>query len=102
MLSTFAPSMLVGQAILVSTSYLVLPHSGSLTARRSRPPRSMVSPPLPALDDEHLRERRVNFIGAPFCEGQNLAGADLAPTAIRRAGIEHAVQKSFCPACGSP
>eukprot|EP00308_Calcidiscus_leptoporus_P016594 CAMPEP_0119351570 /NCGR_PEP_ID=MMETSP1334-20130426/867_1 /TAXON_ID=127549 /ORGANISM="Calcidiscus leptoporus, Strain RCC1130" /LENGTH=393 /DNA_ID=CAMNT_0007364407 /DNA_START=39 /DNA_END=1220 /DNA_ORIENTATION=+ len=37
--------------------------------------------------------RRVCFIGAPFCEGQNLDGTDLAPTALREAGIKQAVEK---------
>ena len=35
---------------------------------------------------------KVTFIGAPFCEGQNLAGADLAPTALREAGLGRAVE----------
>jgi len=32
------------------------------------------------------------MVGAPFCEGQNLDGADLAPTAMREAGLPKAVQ----------
>lgn len=37
-------------------------------------------------------ERRVELIGAPFCEGQNLEGADLAPCAMREAGLPAAVK----------
>jgi len=40
-------------------------------------------PPLPP-------QRTVSFVGAPFCEGQNLQGAELAPTALREAGVEKA------------
>lgn len=32
----------------------------------------------------------ISFIGAPFCEGQNLVGADLGPTAVRAAGLQQA------------
>ena len=32
--------------------------------------------------------RTIRFIGAPFCEGQNLDGADLGPTALREAGLQ--------------
>jgi len=32
------------------------------------------------------------MIGAPWCEGQNLEGADLAPLAMREAGVAEAVQ----------
>ena len=39
-----------------------------------------------------LRQRKLVFVGAPFCEGQNLAGTDLAPEAMRRAGLEKAVK----------
>ena len=35
----------------------------------------------------------VALIGAPFCEGQNLEGADLAPMAMREAGLEDAVRQ---------
>jgi len=35
----------------------------------------------------------VSFIGAPFCEGQNLEGADLGPSAIREAGFDRGVEK---------
>ena len=38
-------------------------------------------------------ERRVTFIGAPFAEGQDLDGCDLAPTAIRDAGLQPALEK---------
>lgn len=34
----------------------------------------------------------VVLIGAPFCEGQNLEGADLAPLAMREAGLAEAVK----------
>ena len=34
----------------------------------------------------------VALIGAPFCEGQNLEGADLAPLAMREAGLADAVK----------
>ena len=37
-----------------------------------------------------LPQKRVTFIGAPFCEGQNLIGSDLAPMAIRKAGLQAA------------
>ena len=33
----------------------------------------------------------VQFIGAPFCEGQNLDGADLAPEAMRISGMQQAL-----------
>ncbi len=33
------------------------------------------------------------MIGAPWCEGQNLEGTDLAPTAMREAGLPEAVQR---------
>jgi len=36
--------------------------------------------------------KRVTYIGAPFCEGQNLVGTDLAPTAMRQAGLQHAAE----------
>ena len=39
-----------------------------------------------------VRERKLVFVGAPFCEGQNLAGADLAPEALRRSGLKKAVE----------
>lgn len=38
-------------------------------------------------------QKKVNFIGAPFCEGQNLAGADLAPEALRKAGLKKAAER---------
>ena len=38
-------------------------------------------------------QKKVNFIGAPFCEGQNLAGADLAPEALRKAGLKTAAER---------
>jgi len=34
--------------------------------------------------------RTVSFVGSPFCEGQNLQGAELAPTALREAGLQKA------------
>jgi arginase len=34
----------------------------------------------------------VAVIGAPWCEGQNLEGADLAPVAMRDAGLAEAIQ----------
>jgi len=39
-----------------------------------------------------LPHKRVTFIGAPFCEGQNLVGSDLAPLAIRHAGVQYAAE----------
>ena len=39
-----------------------------------------------------VSERKLVFVGAPFCEGQNLAGADLAPEALRRSGLKKAVE----------
>lgn len=36
-------------------------------------------------------EREVVMIGAPWCEGQNLEGADLAPLAMREAGLHDAI-----------
>lgn len=39
-----------------------------------------------------LRQKKVVFVGAPFCEGQNLAGTDLAPEAMRRAGVQKAAE----------
>jgi arginase family enzyme len=36
--------------------------------------------------------RRVNLVGAPWCEGLNYAGVDLAPVALREAGLGEAVQ----------
>jgi len=35
----------------------------------------------------------VTFVGAPFCEGQNLEGADLGPQALREAGLARGVRK---------
>jgi arginase len=37
--------------------------------------------------------RTCAFVGAPFCEGQNLEGADLGPSALREAGIGRGAQK---------
>ena len=34
-----------------------------------------------------LRTKTIAFIGAPFCEGQNLDGTDLAPVALREANL---------------
>ena len=39
-----------------------------------------------------VRQRKLVFVGAPFCEGQNLAGTDLAPEALRRSGLKKAVE----------
>ena len=39
-----------------------------------------------------LQQRKLVFVGAPFCEGQNLAGTDLAPEALRRSGLKKAVE----------
>jgi arginase len=39
-----------------------------------------------------LKPKTVALIGAPFCEGQNLEGADLAPAAMREAGLPEAVK----------
>ena len=50
----------------------------------------MDTPPKVA---RHTPERRVTFIGAPFAEGQDLDGCDLAPTAIRDAGLQPALEK---------
>lgn len=44
---------------------------------------------LPALE-KLQKTRTVRFIGAPFCEGQNLDGADLGPTSLREAGLKDA------------
>jgi len=41
---------------------------------------------------QRLKQRRVTFIGAPFCEGQNLDGADLGPCSIREAGLQRAAE----------
>ena len=38
-------------------------------------------------------QKKVNFIGAPFCEGQNLAGTDLAPEAVRKSGLKTAAER---------
>lgn len=38
-----------------------------------------------------LPSREVQVIGAAFCEGQNLAGADAAPAALRAAGLAKAI-----------
>jgi len=38
------------------------------------------------------RITKVAYIGAPWCEGQNLEGADLAPAALREAGLADAVR----------
>ena len=35
----------------------------------------------------------VAFIGAPFCEGQNLEGTDLGPSALREAGLDRGAKK---------
>lgn len=40
-----------------------------------------------------LASRDVHVIGAAFCEGQNLAGADAAPAALRAAGLAPALAK---------
>lgn len=37
-------------------------------------------------------KQSVVMVGAPWCEGQNLEGADLAPWAMREAGIGEAVR----------
>ena len=37
--------------------------------------------------------RQICLIGAPWCEGQNLEGADLAPLAMREAGLGDAVRR---------
>jgi len=37
--------------------------------------------------------KKVTLIGAPFCEGQDLQGADLAPTAMRSSGLKSAVER---------
>ena len=50
----------------------------------------MDTPPKVA---RHAPDRRVTFIGAPFAEGQDLDGCDLAPTAIRDAGLQPALEK---------
>ena len=38
-----------------------------------------------------VTKKVVEFIGAPFCEGQNLDGADLAPEAMRISGLRQAL-----------
>jgi len=40
-----------------------------------------------------LSQKSVSYIGVPFCEGQNLEGADLAPVAIREAGLQTALAR---------
>jgi len=40
----------------------------------------------------HLVDYRVEFIGAPFAEGQNLRGCELAPNALREAGLSLMVE----------
>ena len=40
----------------------------------------------------YSKPKTVALIGAPWCEGQNLEGADLAPVAMREAGLSSAVK----------
>mmetsp|Transcript_41747 Transcript_41747/g.100167 ORF Transcript_41747/g.100167 Transcript_41747/m.100167 type:complete len:418 (+) Transcript_41747:48-1301(+) len=47
--------------------------------------------PRPAIGS--LTKPTVSFLGAPFCHGQNLLGADLAPATMRDSGIFSALQK---------
>jgi len=53
--------------------------------RAGAPPR-----PSPPNLEKAQKARTVRFIGAPFCEGQNLEGGDLGPTALREAGLKDA------------
>lgn len=39
------------------------------------------------------KNRPVQFIGAPFADGQNLVGSELAPMALRDAGLKGMVEK---------
>lgn len=41
----------------------------------------------------HITQYRVQFIGAPFALGQNLRGAELAPMAVRGAGLKTMVER---------
>ena len=50
-------------------------------------------PPHPIRHLRVMKEpRKVAFLGAPFCEGQSLLGADLAPCAMREAGLATAIE----------
>jgi len=40
-----------------------------------------------------MKPPTVTFIGAPFCEGQNLEGADIGPQALRSAGLGRGAEK---------
>jgi arginase len=41
----------------------------------------------------HILNQRVQFIGAPFAEGQNLRGCEIAPMAVRKAGLKDLVER---------
>jgi arginase len=41
----------------------------------------------------HISSYRARFIGAPFAEGQNLRGCELAPMAVREAGLKSMVER---------
>ena len=49
--------------------------------------------PVDPQEPHFLTQRKIAFLGAPFCEGQNLVGTDLAPTAMREAGLEKALSR---------
>lgn len=40
-----------------------------------------------------IANHRVHYIGAPFAEGQNLRGCELAPMAVRHAGLKVMVER---------
>jgi len=44
-------------------------------------------------DKNTIANRTVEFIGAPFAEGQNLRGCELAPMAVRDAGLKTMVER---------
>jgi arginase family enzyme len=58
--------------------------------------RAISSPGTPDMEERpktFLSQKTVSYIGVPFCEGQNLEGADLAPVAIREAGLQTALAR---------
>jgi len=73
--------------------FLMLPSNLPL----ARPAMSWASSLATADQEEEqagvVLQRTVAYIGAPFCEGQNLVGTDLAPTALREAGLQAALAR---------
>jgi arginase len=43
--------------------------------------------------EKRLPQKTVGFLGAPLVDGQNLEGADLAPMALRHAGLKKLIEK---------